>query len=405
MSRKRTSDRQFAGRKRVLYASDWWLEELMNSVAHYATAHGWHLDLQMVLTNEEPESWSGDGILTTRAADREDDRRLFAESGCPVVSLNLNASQQGIPTVNADVRQLSRLAADHLSEKGFRTFAVYVRKHEYSVSRIHSEFEDAVKDLNQSCFLLDWLQERGRAADTWANRQKWLEKKLAELPRPVGIFIPSVGDTVEVFDACVAAHLHVPDDVAILAAYGIPFFRECTPVPLSSVNHDHDTQARIACDLLEQLMAGGSPPDGPIYIPPKGLTARASTDTLAASTPEVTKAIRYMLDHYAEPMSIEDAVRVSGMSRTRLVKHFKQDLDQTPHVVLTRIRMDQAKRMLRDTNETLETVAEACGFGHPVGLHHHFRKALKISPGAYRKQAAEKNTAEGDATSTASGKC
>jgi len=373
------------GRKRVLYASNWWLEELMNSVAHYATEHGWRLDLQMLLSGEVPEFWNGDGILTTRSLENEDARTFFTEAECPVVSLNLNSSQHGVPTVNADVQQLCRLAVDHFEERSFQNCAIYVSQESYTNSCFSSEFGAAVAAAGQRLFVLDGSQERADRTDTWAKRQAWLSTKIARLPRPVGVFATDSGAAAEVFDACAAAGFSVPDDVAILSSIGIPFFSQCTPVPLSSVNHDHDTQARVACDLLEKLMAGGLRPDGPILIPPKGLSARGSTDTLAASTPAVTKAIRYMLDHYAEPISIKDAVSVSGMSRTRLVKHFKQDLDLTPHQVLTRIRMDKAKRMLRDTDETLETVSEACGFGHPVGLHHHFKKAMNMPPGEYRK--------------------
>jgi LacI family transcriptional regulator len=170
---------------------------------------------------------------------------------------------------------------------------------------------------------------------------------------------------------------------------GVRFFRECSVVPLSSIDVDDDAKARTACDLLEAMMNGAPAPKEPILIPPKGISIRASTDTLAASTPAVAKAIRFMLDHYASSISIDDAVRVSGMSRTRLFRAFKEDLGQTPHAVLTRVRLEKAKTMLSGTDATLREVAAACGFGHPVGLHHHFKRSVNMSPGAYRKHARQ----------------
>ena len=377
--------------RRILFASYWWLEELMCRVAHHATRRGWHLDLQMCLTNEPPKSWSGDGIITTQSGDHEMVRALLTGSGCPVVSLNLNSHPHGIPCVAFDLPAASRLAVAHFLERGFSRFAFYCRPHQgrilYATQLALTAFRQRVESAHQTCENLDWLKARGDAPDTWDQRQQWLRRTLRNLPKPLALFAHEPDCAVEVVEACHHAHLNIPDQVAVLCMHGIEFFNQCSPVPLSSIDVDNDAKARTACDLLDAMMKGAPAPEAPILIPPKGLTARASTETLAASTPAVTKAIRYMLDHYAEPISIEDAARVSGLSRTGLFRAFRTDLGQTPRVVLTRIRLDKAKMMVRGTDAKLREVALACGFGDSTHFGKVFRAEMGVSPRAYQRGA------------------
>ncbi len=377
--------------KRILFASFWWAEDLMCRVAHHAVRHGWHLDLQMCLTNEIPRTWSGDGIITARSGDNESIHTLLAGSGCPVVSLNINSHPHGIPCVVFDLRESSRLAVEHFLQRGFREFAFYSRRLKvlYNSQIAHAAFRQKVETAHGTLHDLDWKEEQGDATDTWENRQEWLQRKLRDVPKPVAIFSAESECAVEIIEACYHERLQVPDQVSVLHMGGSNFFSECSIVPLSFVDVDNDAKARMACELLEAMMNGAPAPEEPILVPPKGICARASTDTLAASNPAVTRAIRFMLDHYADSIGIDDAVQVSGMSRTLLFRAFKADLGQTPHAALMRIRLDKAKTMLQETDAKLSQVAQACGFGHPVGLHHHFKKVLNMSPGAYREFARQ----------------
>jgi LacI family transcriptional regulator len=141
-----------------------------------------------------------------------------------------------------------------------------------------------------------------------------------------------------------------------------------------------------AVDIFDKLLAGETPGESRILVPPNGLVTRQSTNVFAAETPCVAKATRFMLDHFARPISIDEITRVSGTSRARLFVAFEKDLGQSPGVILTRIRIDKAKHMLRTTNAKVLTIAEACGFGASINMYHNFKTQLGISPAAYRKQ-------------------
>lgn len=284
---------------------------------------------------------------------------------------------------------VGRLAAVHFLERGFRSFAVYTPNTWRATKLGYTAFEQSVVAAGYTGHGLYWQQQRGRTLDTWPNRRRWLRRKLRTLPKPVAVFAIEVECPVEVIEACMAESLAIPDEVAVLGVLDMPIFRQCTTIPLSSITVDHDAQAREACDLLSRMMDGAPAPSAHIRIPPTGIVVRRSTDTIAAQTPEAAKAIRFMLDHFAEPIGVPDAVRVSGMSRTGLYNAFETDIGQSPGAVLARIRLDKARRLLRETDEKIHVIAEACGFGDRINLHRNFRKHLGTSPAAYRRHARE----------------
>jgi len=378
--------------KRVLYASHWWLEEMMGAVAHYAAHYGWHLNFEMCLTGEPPEDWRGDGIITTFSGDLGKMKRFLAEADCPAVSLNQNVPEIDIPRVDIDIEEVGRMAATHFLERGFRSFAAYTPHTHYATALGYASFERSVAEAGHTVHYLRWQQERGRARDSWPNRGKWLALKLRKLPKPLAVLAIEVECPAQVIEVCVAEALMVPDEVAVLGCLDMPVFREATSIPISKIITDHVAQAREACRLLRRMMAGEPAPAAPIHIAPTGIVTRRSTDTIAATTPHVAKAVRFMLDHYTEPIGVPDAVRVSGMSRSGLYYAFDSDLGESPGAVLTRIRIDKAKRMLRETDEKITTVSEACGFGDPVNLYRHFKDTLGLSPRAYRKQAVQQQS-------------
>ncbi len=342
----------------------------------------------MCLTKEIPESWSGDGIFTT-VGDKET-LAFFARAGCPVVSLNLNIFPSGIPCVAHNVDEVSTRAVEHFLERGFRHYAFccpFPVAGSYTAQRTMAAFCQRLESEPHTFHLIEGPANPGHTGNRWEHRQKWLRQELLRLPKPVALFSFDSSLPIEIVEACDAEKLQIPDQVAVFNMFNFAFFTKCSRVPLSGIEYDDDHKARVACDLLEIMINGAPAPTEPVMIPIKGISTRASTDTIAASTPAVAKAVRFMLDHYADAIGIDDTLRISGLSRTALFKAFKKDIGQSPHAVLTRIRLDKAKIMLRETDAKLHDVADACGFNHPVGLHHHFKQTLNMSPGAYRDHA------------------
>ena len=122
----------------------------------------------------------------------------------------------------------------------------------------------------------------------------------------------------------------------------------------------------------------------PVIIKPHEIVNRQSTDALAIGHPAVANAVRYIKNHFSEPITIEDIVDYTGLSKRGLEKAFEKHLVRSPASELRRVRLDHAKRLLTETNDKIESIAYECGYSNSSNLSCAFRRETRMSPRAYR---------------------
>lgn len=99
----------------------------------------------------------------------------------------------------------------------------------------------------------------------------------------------------------------------------------------------------------------------------------------------VRQAIHYMTTQYAEPMSIELMAESLGYNRAYLSRLFRRHTGVTPIAFLVQLRLDRARRLLRERMElTVEQVASSVGFADALYFSKQFRSAYGQSPTEYR---------------------
>jgi len=380
--------------KRILFAAPWWHEELMRHLAGHAASRGWHLNLEVALSGRLPRDWRGDGIITNLSVGGEVFHRFWRQADCPAVCLSLNHPEVAIPRVGIDNQAVGRLAAEHLLERSFTSYLFYARMPSHA-GRLRSEAfmaSMAARGVRPGELIAPF--DRDNPAGQWSMRQQALGDLLERLPGPLGVFCEDDASAVEVIEASQTLGLDVPRDVGVLGVLDMPLFRQSTTVPISSIRVDFDAYACRVCDLLAAQMDGGKSTDRladgltcePVLMQPEGVITRDSTDTIAARTPAVVRTLHHLMAHYAEPISVADMVAVSGVSQTGLYAAFHKDVGQSPGSILTQIRLEKAKRKLRETSDKLDAVAVACGFGERITLYRQFKQHTGLSPNAYRKQ-------------------
>ncbi|MFH9468751.1 AraC family transcriptional regulator [Streptomyces clavifer] len=74
----------------------------------------------------------------------------------------------------------------------------------------------------------------------------------------------------------------------------------------------------------------------------------------------------------------------AGVSRATLARRFPAVVGETPTAYLTRRRLDLSARRLRDTDETLEQIAQNIGYTSVYAFSRAFRRARGIPPGRFR---------------------
>ncbi len=98
---------------------------------------------------------------------------------------------------------------------------------------------------------------------------------------------------------------------------------------------------------------------------------------------EVEAACAYMQAHYAEPIALDQLCRLSGLSRSTLLRAFARSKGVTPYRYLENIRISAAKKLLEQGSSPVEA-AMATGFSDQSHFTRYFSQFLGLSPGVYR---------------------
>jgi LacI family transcriptional regulator len=141
-----------------------------------------------------------------------------------------------------------------------------------------------------------------------------------------------------------------------------------------------------AAAMLDRLMQGHKPPGAPVLIEPTSIATRQSTDTLAIDDPELARAIRFIRDHAAEPVLVDEMVAELAISRRHLERRFQEVLGRTPAAEIRRVHLSRAKELLEQTDLPIPAVAAGSGFGSPEYLAYAFKQEMGLSPRRYRTQ-------------------
>jgi len=101
----------------------------------------------------------------------------------------------------------------------------------------------------------------------------------------------------------------------------------------------------------------------------------------------ITSVRNYLMEHYAEKVTLESAAAVAGVTPPYLSKIFKAETGEPFITYLNGIRVEQAKYLLLSSDASLKEIAEATGFGDQSYFTKIFRCTSGVSPGKYRRSA------------------
>lgn len=103
---------------------------------------------------------------------------------------------------------------------------------------------------------------------------------------------------------------------------------------------------------------------------------------------ELRRAKEYIREHYGDnALSLNTVAAEVGFSPNHFSTVFSQQMGQTFVEYLTRLRVEESKRLLRETDTRLADIAYAIGYSEPHYFSYIFKKYAGMSPSTYRKQA------------------
>ena len=104
---------------------------------------------------------------------------------------------------------------------------------------------------------------------------------------------------------------------------------------------------------------------------------------------EVTKPIRtakkYIQGNYMNPISLEEVSEIVGFNASYFSTLFKKETGSNFLEYLTKVRMDKAKELLKETKLSVSAICEEVGYNDLKHFTKSFSKVAGIKPNEYRK--------------------
>lgn len=380
-------------RKRVLLMLGYYEHRMHLGVARYARQANWILDTTMAHYGRTPDCRACDGVLALVLPDRTEPARTLRRLSVPIVDLVADVPEIATARVLLDNEAIGRLGAEHLLERGFRNLAFCKCTDYTDVRAREAGFEGVVGAAGLAHHRLDWhaAARRARRLELIA----WLARQLQALPKPLGVVAQSDHRAVRIINACEAAGLAVPEQVAVVGADNDEYTCEFAPVPITSIDSNREEYAYRGAQLLDRLMRGQAPPGEPLRVAPRGLVVRRSSDILAVEHPDVARALSFIWRHFADRISVADVVAATATSRCSLYRAFERHLGRTLREEIERKRVESARRLLAASNEKVSQIARRCGFASGEQFCRAFARATGTTPRDYRRSKHAESGAEG----------
>ena len=216
------------------------------------------------------------------------------------------------------------------------------------------------------------------------NLAAWIRAR----PKPTALFAACDRRAIAVLEACRESGVAVPSQAVVLGVDDDRLLCDFASPPLTSVAPDHKEEGRTTARALEQLMAGhvDKVPKG-MLITDKRIVERESTRPVAPVTALLRRAADFIAENAARNIGASDVARHLGVSRSLLDLRFREQRGETVAAAITTVRLDEVKRRLRKTRQSIRSIAKECGFSSANHLRNLFRRHFGVAMRDYRTTA------------------
>jgi len=153
---------------------------------------------------------------------------------------------------------------------------------------------------------------------------------------------------------------------------------------LATLAHEHERHQRGSAVIVSRLLdvvfvqmirawAEDQPIGGAGWI-------GALTDEMLA------RALGAMHHDLRRDWTVDSLARAAGTSRATLGRRFTAQVGEPPLAYLVRTRMQEASRLLAQTDDGLAAIADRVGYTSEFAFNRSFRRCFGVPPGAYRRR-------------------
>ena len=102
----------------------------------------------------------------------------------------------------------------------------------------------------------------------------------------------------------------------------------------------------------------------------------------------VGEVIRHLAANSGNHLTVKGVARAVGLSSAQLAYLFRREIGMSVKEYATRVRVEIIKRLLAETDDKLDIIAEQLGFCDAAHLSRVFRRVCGCPPGEYRRQTS-----------------
>ena len=178
------------------------------------------------------EKWGIDGIIMRES----DEVKQIVQMDVPTIICTYTKEKiPGFVSLVGDCVGAGKLAAKHLLERRLKHFAYCGLHNMYWSDARGASFQ---KHISEAGFNVQFYKHpSSKQKRLWEFEQDIMIEWLRQLPKPVGLMTCTDDRSQNVVEACKAANIHIPEEIAIVGVDNDEFVCNLSNPPLSKLSH------------------------------------------------------------------------------------------------------------------------------------------------------------------------
>ena len=108
----------------------------------------------------------------------------------------------------------------------------------------------------------------------------------------------------------------------------------------------------------------------------------------------VAEAVRRIRTEYHQPLQVGDLAERAGLSPYQFEQRIRRIFHVSAGQLVQKIRLEAAVEQLRESDESIATIASRCGYSDQSAFTRKFRETVGLSPSEYRRSFRSSGSSE-----------
>ncbi len=142
---------------------------------------------------------------------------------------------------------------------------------------------------------------------------------------------------------------------------------------------ENDLDCELARKVARELVMFMKRPGGQSQF-----STRLTHEATGTDRERYAKLVHWMSTHLCEDLSVEALADRQAMSPRNFARRFTEALKVTPGKFVQALRVDEARRLLSDSDLSMVRIATKCGFQSTEAMRVSFQRHINIAPSEFR---------------------